>query len=94
MSKIPAWLIDDTSVAGRVFVMHTDAPQFIGELRHEEQLEAGQFHIPVEGGFVLVPLRWIDECDPRSLNVDELTGSVSAAWEAHDDVRDSFRQTL
>lgn len=85
--SLPRWLIDDTAdiTNGRVFVVHTQAPRFIGELLPED--EATLDGVEISGlpfGQVLTRILWFDEPE---FEIDELCRSLIDALLHHDGVR-------
>jgi len=85
--SLPRWLIDDTAdiTNARVFVVHTQTPQFIGELLPEE--EASLEGIELSGlplGQVLTRISWSN--DPV-FDAQELCASLCEAILHHDAVR-------
>lgn len=89
VERKPRWLIDDTTgiADARIYVVHTQAPRFIGELLPDDEAALSGITFGCPGGQTLCLIEWIDP--PQGFDYTEMSLSLSQAINHHDNIRDN-----
>lgn len=80
----PRWLIDDTAAPGRVFCIHTQYPQLIGELLPDDDVPNDGDTLDAGDGNTLCKIEWLDEV---IFEANDMCRSLQEALDAHRVVR-------
>jgi hypothetical protein len=78
--QVPRWLLDGTSVDNEFFVIHAQSPRLIARVQYDEGCEeVSPPFVRIDGGWLAVPVEWIDRYDRTTWNSQEMEDSLNAA---------------